>query len=338
MTHRPMLDPCAPVLARVVRDGVVESVHRGHLVVVDADGSMVVALGDPELPLYARSAVKPFQALGSLDLLDAAGVGLDTEGVAIACASHTGSTTHQVEAARLLAAGGLDESALRCPAALPWDLPTLLDQRAPTPLAHNCSGKHAAFLLATWAHGADPAAYLDPDAPVQRAAKARLAEATGSRPRGPGLDGCGAAAWILRLRALAAAFAWLAAGGEPYRRVRDAMRGRPDLVGGASRTDTALMLDDPRVVAKSGAEAVLAVGFEDLWHGPLGVAVKVEDGSQRAVGPVLAAAVRALGGQVRDSVARPPVLGGGQIRGAIEPDPVIETAVRATFDDEGATQ
>src|SRR3712207_2904591 len=105
MTPQRTLHPTAPVLARVVRDGLVESVHRGHLVVVDTDGLVVAALGDPDHLLYARSAVKPFQALGSLDLLDDASVGLDAQGVAIACASHTGSTTHQVQAARLLALG-----------------------------------------------------------------------------------------------------------------------------------------------------------------------------------------------------------------------------------------
>jgi L-asparaginase II len=330
----PPVAEAPPVLARVIRDGVVESVHRGHLVVAEPDGTVVTALGDPDLQLYPRSALKPFQALGSLDLLDEAGVTLDTEGVAIACASHTGSAAHQVEAARLLALGDLDESALRCPEALPWDLETLLDQRAPTRLAHNCSGKHAGFLLATAAVGADPAGYLVRDAPVQRAARGRLAEATSSQPCGPGVDGCGAPAWIVELRRLAAAFARLGSKRGPYGRVAGAMRQRPDLVGGSGRADTLLMLGDHRVTVKSGAEAVIAAGFDDQWHGPLGLAVKIEDGSRRAAAPVLAAAVRALGGTASESVARPPVLGGAQPRGAIEPDPVVDAAVRRVFGDE----
>jgi L-asparaginase II len=324
------------VLVRVIRDHVVESVHRGHLVIVDEAGRVVAALGDPEREIYARSAVKPFQTLGSLDLLDHAGLALDTDGVAIACASHSGSTLHQVEVARLLALAGLDERALQCPAALPWDLDTLLDQRIPTSLAHNCSGKHAGFLLATRAARADPAAYLREDTPVQRAVHARLAEATTTEPRGPGVDGCGAPAWILPLRGLAAAFARLAAGGAAYARVRDAMLRRPHLIGGQGRTDTTLMLDDHRVVAKAGAEAVLAVGFHSGRHGALGLATKIEDGSGRATGPVVATALRALGGRVGDALIRPLVLGGGEPHGVVEPSPAIIARIRSAFGDETA--
>jgi L-asparaginase II len=323
-----------PVLAHVVRDGVIESVHRGHVVVAAADGAVAAALGDSDRLLYPRSALKPFQALGSLDLLDAEGVGLDLDGLAIACASHTGSAMHQVEAARLLALAGLDERALRCPPALPWDVPTLLDQGGPTALAHNCSGKHAGFLLATAVAGADPAGYLAPASPVQQAVRGRVSEAAASEPGGPGVDGCGAPAWTMTLRALASAFARLGAGQGPYRRVREAMRKRPHLVGGAGRTDTLLMLAEHRVVAKSGAEAVLAAGFDDQWYGPLGVAVKIEDGSARATGPVAAAVVRALGGIASERVARPEVLGGGEPRGAVEADPAISAAVRRAFGDD----
>jgi len=325
-----------PVLARVVRDEVVEAVHRGHLVIADASGAVVTALGDPECLVYARSAIKPFQALGSLDLLDSAGVTLDSDGVAVACASHTGSTLHQVEVAQLLARADLDEEALRCPAVLPRDLATLLDQRTPTVLSHNCSGKHAGFLLGTRAAGANLTEYLHPDAPVQRAARARLAEATSTTLRRPGVDGCGAPAWIVPLGSLATAFARLVSGDEPYRRVRDAMLARPHLVGGPGRTDTTLMLGDHRVVAKVGAEAVLAVGFSSEWHGPLGLAVKIEDGRHRATVPVVAAALDALGARVGPCLLRPAVLGGGVPHGAVEPEPSVIAMVRAVFDDDQA--
>jgi L-asparaginase II len=151
---------------------------------------------------------------------------------------------------------------------------------------------------------------------------------------GPGVDGCGAPAWVLPLRSLAVAFARLAEGEGPYRRVRDAMIARPHLIGGPGRTDTRLMLGDHRVVAKGGAEAVLAVGFHDEWHGALGLAVKIEDGRYRATGPVIAAALQALGGRVRPSLLRPVVLGGGVPHGAVEPEPSVAAAVRAVLEDD----
>lgn len=150
-----------PVLVRVVRDGVVESVHRGHVVLASSAGQVLAALGDPGFGVYVRSAVKPFQALATLELLEAAGERLDEEGLAIACASHDGSETHQIEAARLLAQAGLDESALLCPHALPSDPATLRRSREASGLAHNCSGKHAAFLAAQVAAGAVPLATSD---------------------------------------------------------------------------------------------------------------------------------------------------------------------------------
>ncbi|MGH8900175.1 MAG: asparaginase [Egibacteraceae bacterium] len=341
----PQLEPCGPValsrqdwptppiLVRVVRDGVEESAHRGHLVVTDAEGAVMVSLGDPDRLCYARSAAKPFQALAMLDLLDEAGLRLDVEAVAIACASHSGSATHQVEVARLLALADLDESALRCPPGLPAELYALLDQRTPTPLAHNCSGKHAGFLLAHTATGGDPRAYLDPGTRLQRRVRDRLAEAALSQLGGPGVDGCGAPAWTVRLRGLAAGFAKLACGAGPYRRVGAAMTSRPDLVGGTGCADTMLMLADHRIVAKRGAEAVLAAGFNHEWYGPLGFAVKIEDGSTRATGPALAAAVWALGARVGDEIARPTVLGGDCPHGVIEADPAIASVVRATFEE-----
>jgi L-asparaginase II len=325
--------PTPPVLVRVTRDGVEESTHRGHLVVTDTEGAVAVTLGDPDHTFYARSAAKPFQALAMLDLLDEAGIVLDVEALAIACASHNGSASHQVEAARLLALADLDESALRCPPALPMDIHELVEQRTATSLAHNCSGKHAGFLLAHTATGGDPAAYLDPDTPLQQQVRERLAEAALSELGGPGVDGCGAPAWVVRLRGLAAGFARLASGSGPYRRVRTAMISRPDLIGGGSCADTVLMLADHRMVAKRGAEAVLAAGLNHEWYGPLGLAVKIEDGSTRAASPALAAAAWALGADVDDEIARPKVLGGGRPHGIVEADPMIAAAVRAAFEE-----
>lgn len=318
----------APVVVLVVRDGVVESAHRGHAAVVDVDGGLLAGLGGADVPVYVRSAAKPFQTVATLELCDAAGVALDRDAVAIASASHSGSDSHQIEAARVLALADLDETALQCPAALPTDLPALLDQRVPTPLAHNCSGKHAAFLLAQTASGHQPAGYLDPGGPLQRLIRERLADHSGAAPSGPGVDGCGAPAWRLPLSALARAFAGLAAppAGTPLARVRDAMTARPDLIGGAGSPDTELMLADARVVAKRGAEAVLAAGLTAADGRGIGVAVKIVDGGSRAAVPVVAALLEGLGGGVPAALLSPAVLGAGRPVGHL----AVTAAVRET--------
>jgi L-asparaginase II len=308
----------APIV-ELVRNGFAESVHRGHLAVVDADGTLLAAAGDATAEIFVRSAVKPFQAAASIELAAEAEVSLDAAAVAIASASHAGRSDQQVEAARLLALAGLDESALACPEALPADLATLLDQRIPTRLAHNCSGKHAAFLLAHTAAGGAPERYLRRDARIQRRVRAWLAEAGRSDPAGPGVDGCGAPAWRLPLAGLALGFVALARRAAPQlAQVRDAMGSRPDLVGGLPAADTELMTSDGRIVAKRGAEGVLAAGLRTS-AGVFGVALKVADGSARAAAPPVAAALAALGATVPTSCLEPAVLGGGRVQGSLRP-------------------
>ena len=304
-------------LVHVVRNGVLESVHRGYVVVCDTNGNIAASRGFAHRLTYVRSAVKPFQALATMDLLTSGGQVLDDHALAIACASHVGTDDQQIEAARLLAEAQLDESALQCPPALPRDVDSRWAQRSAHPLAHNCSGKHAGFLYATVVAGEDPATYLQQDSAIQRRAVERLAETCGATPDGPGVDGCGAPAWLLPLAALATGFARLAGGISPQlRRVRQAMCTYPELVGGPGVVDTQLMQADGRVVAKRGAEAVFAAG---VIRGPasLGVAVKISDGGVRAEGMVAAALLAGLGVAVPDAVREPPLYGGGAVQGVL---------------------
>ncbi len=317
-----------PIVVEVTRDGRVESAHRGHVVVAASDGRVVTARGDAGAVVFGRSALKPFQAVAVLHLLAEQGRGLDEVGTAIACASHVGGDDHQIEAARLLAEAGLDEAALRCPPALPTHVPTLLAQRTPTSLAHNCSGKHAAMLLAHVGNGGHPAGYLHLNAPVQATVPEVLRDALATPPEGPGVDGCGAPAWLVPLRGLATGFARLAGAAEgPLAQVRQAMTARPDLVGGGDTPDTLLMRDDLRVVAKRGAEGVFAAGYLHERAGAVGVAVKVEDGAARAAGAAAAAVVEAFGAVVPTELRRQPVLGGVERHGEIRAVPDLALAV-----------
>lgn len=326
-----------PCLVTVTRDEVVESVHRGDVAVVRASGEVLCAWGSADRVVYPRSALKPFQALAGLEQLHAAGLGLPEVGLALACASHTGTSEHQVEAACVLATAGLDESALQCPPDWPADGAARCQQDVPTRLAHNCSGKHAAFLYAHTAAGGDPDRYLDVGTPLQQRVRRLLTEVSGSEPAGPGIDGCGAPAWRVSLRGLATAFARLAGAGEPdplavrLAPVRAAMTARPDLVGDAHTPDSLLMAADGRLVAKRGAEGVLAAGFFGA-DGAVGVAVKVADGSARAATAPLAAVLHRLGAHVPEDLRRTAVLGGGQPHGSVAAVPEFDEHVEACAD------
>jgi L-asparaginase II len=310
-------------LVRVVRDGALDAVHCGHVVVSDPDGDVLLRCGAPEAAMYPRSALKPFQAAAVLELAD---LEPGSDELAIIAASHTGSRTHQAVVRRVLDRAGVTPAALRCPHALPTDRAALRERPEPTRLAHNCSGKHAGFLLVARGMDEDPSRYLAVDAPVQQAVLRWLVAVCGETPIGPGVDGCGAPAWRMPLIALARGFARLANGAGALEPVATAMRTHPELVGGEGAVDTDLMREDTRVIAKRGAEAVLGLAVRG-GPVPMGVAIKISDGGVRALGPVAAAVLARCDVGAPAALARPAVLGGGDIHGGLEITPELDAAL-----------
>jgi L-asparaginase II len=307
-----------PVLVELVRSGVVESVHRASVLAVRPDGSEALALGVVDRPVFPRSSNKPLQAVG---LLEAGWEPPDDETLALATASHSGEPPHLTVVRRTLAAAGLDEGALGCPAMLPLSEPAahalLQAGGEASPLTMNCSGKHAAMLATCVANGWPVTAYLDAGAPVQVALTRTLERLAGEPVQHVAVDGCGAPQHALTLRGLARAFATLATGDGACRRTAAAMTRRPDLVGGTGREVTDLIAGIPGLVAKDGAEGVFAAALPD----GSAVAVKVADGATRAAVPVLVVGLRALGVEaaVLDRLATTPVLGGGVPVGVLRP-------------------
>ena len=283
-----------PGLVDVLRGGVVESRHRIHLAVVDGRGNLVHALGDPDLVTFLRSAAKPFQAVPLVASGAADRFGLTEAELALACGSHLGEAAHARTAAGMLAKAGLDESALQCGAHPPRSR-----EASATPLCHNCSGKHAGFLLLQKHLGGEPASYLEPASPAQAAVRAAVEEVAGARGAAWATDGCGAPIAALPVRAAARMFARLAMPqgvsketADALSRLRGAMTRHPGMVGGAGSFDSDLMdAGEDRLVSKTGAEGVQGVG--DLASG-LGLALKVEDGEKRAVPPATVEALRQL--------------------------------------------
>ncbi|MFF7995492.1 asparaginase [Kitasatospora xanthocidica] len=309
----------APVLAEVIRSGFVEGHHHGSLVLLAADGSVEFALGDPDAPVFPRSTAKPFQAVATLR----AGLELAGELLALAASSHSAESFHLAGVRAILGSAGLDESALRTPADLPLDeteaelLLTAGGRRAP--ILMDCSGKHAGWLAACVANGWDTAGYLDPAHPIQRLAREALEEGTGETPAHAGVDGCGAPLLAVSLTGLARGYRGLvlAAEGSARRRVADAMRAHPEYVAGTRRADTWLMRALPGALSKMGAEAVQVVALPD----GRALAFKIDDGGERARGPVLAAALRRLGvtgaDETVERIGAAPLLGGGAPVGGV---------------------
>ncbi|TXS25785.1 asparaginase [Streptomyces sp. gb1(2016)] len=313
----PTSSPVPPVLAEVVRSGFTEGHHRGSLVLLAADGSVEFALGDPAAPVFPRSSNKPMQAAAILR----AGLDLSGERLALAAASHSGEGFHLELVRTMLAEHGLKPDDLRTPPDLPLDPVEaeayLAAGGVREPLTMNCSGKHAAMLAVCVRNGWDTATYLDPSHPLQRLVGEVVAEAAGEPVAAIGTDGCGAPLMAIGLVGLARAFRAfvLAEPGSAERRVADAMRAHPEYVAGTRRPDTWLMREVPGTLSKMGAEAVQAVALPD----GRALAFKIDDGSTRALGPVLARSLELLGvdAPVVSRIGRAPLLGGDAEVGGI---------------------
>lgn len=310
-----------PVVAEIVRSGIVEGHHYGSVVAVDARGGVSWSVGDVSVPVLPRSCNKPLQALGMVRL----GLDLPPELLALACASHSGEAFHIEGVRRILASVGLDEAALRTPPDLPLD-DDARDQvlRAgggKAPILMNCSGKHAAMLATCVVNGWDLASYREPGHPLQQAITSTFTELTGE-PTAVAVDGCGAPVLAATLVGLARAFGRLARGvdGEERpdagaARVADAIRAHPAYVSGSTRDERRLLEAVPGAIAKAGAEACYVVALAD----GRAFALKADDGAARVRPVLMAAALRRSGvdlepGVDADAVAATGVaqlLGGG---------------------------
>ncbi|MBW2526407.1 MAG: asparaginase [Deltaproteobacteria bacterium] len=292
--------------AVVYRGRHVESVHGASVAVVDGRGRLCHALGDPRRTVVARSSIKPFQALPLILSGAAARYGFDDRQLAIMCGSHNGTDEHRDVVLAALHAAGNEPAELACGCHVPLGLQ--LAGQVPTddehldPLRHNCSGKHAGFLAQAAHLEEERQRYLDPDSETQRRVRALLADfcELDRSELDPCVDGCSAPNYALPLAHLALGFmklATLRSDDPPLRtalaQVVAAMRAAPEMVSGDGRLDLDLTraLGD-RILCKVGGEAIEAMAWTDP---PLGIAVKIHDGSFRALRPVCVEVLRQLG-------------------------------------------
>jgi L-asparaginase II len=224
---------------------------------------------------------------------------------------------------RILGAAGLTEQLLQNVEDLPLGQQERLrwqrELRPATRRAHNCSGKHAAMLATCRLNGWPEATYLEPGHPLQRLVVDTVTELAGEPVTATAVDGCGAPALAISLTGLARAFGRLAGAAPDTHegRIADAVRTYPQWLGGTDREVTQLILGVPGLIAKDGAEAVYAAALPD----GRAVAMKIADGSTRALQVVMVALLRRLGIEepAMPAMATVPILGHGQPVGAVVP-------------------
>jgi L-asparaginase II len=264
-----------PIRVSVWRGDVVEAVHHVHAVAVQ-DGAVIAQAGNPGLVAFMRSSSKPLQAVP----LARARADVDDRDLAIASASHRADPEQLAAVRALLAKAPSVEAELECgPAGDP-----------PSPLKHNCSGKHAGMLALCRARGWRSEGYRLEEHRVQRemlAVHAEAAEVDADEIK-TGIDGCGVLTFALPLGRIAHAFSRLEQleGGA---RVASGMRAYPQLIRGPLASDTRLMQALPTWIAKGGAEGLLCAAGDGV-----GVALKARDGNSRPLGPAAASFLASL--------------------------------------------
>ena len=333
-----------PIAAHVplvvaLRGDVIENVHYGSIAVVDRQGRLQRATGDPHALTFTRSTLKAFQALPLMRDGGPRAFGFEPREIATMTASHSGEAFHVAAVDALLAKAGNDRARLRCGCHVPYVFDTL-GERPPEGVRfderyNNCSGKHAGFLAWCRLHGAPVDTYLDGGHPLQRRIRAEVGGLLGLEPDAiaGGIDGCSAPNLALPLSGLARLWALLAAGGaDPvtdalFDQLRGAMTAHPEYVSGTGRSD----LHFARAgrgdwVAKVGAAGVQTIGVRSRG---LGIAIKISDGDPDARLVAAFAVLRALGLVEPDDpdlgryAAMPQRNAAGRVVGELRPAPTL---------------
>jgi L-asparaginase II len=298
------------VLAEITRSGVVESVHAGHFVMLNSDGSVHLSKGDPTQLTYPRSTIKSIQTSAMIR----SGLKLEPRLLALVSSSHSGAAMHQDGALEILAKVGLTEKDLQNAKDKPLGE---IERRTwannePTRLAMNCSGKHAGMLATCVAAGWPTANYLDPEHPLQIAIKKELENLAGEEVSLTSADGCGAPLFLFSLHGLARAMRAITISTDPiHQSVVQACRDFPEMVAGEKRLTTRLMREVPGLFMKEGAEGVEVATLAD----GRAIVFKISDGSIRPFETLMVAALAEFGINVEDTSER--VYGGSEVIGSI---------------------
>ncbi len=295
-----------PNLVNIWRGNAIESRHRGAVAVVDSDGRPLLALGDVQRPVFARSSIKFMQTLPLIESGAADRFDLDERHIAIACASHNAEPEHVQLVEQWLHRIACSVDHLECGAHKPMgiDAQTALyaSGRTPTRVHNNCSGKHTAMLSICKHLGEQTNNYRLYNHSAQRRWFDVLESMSSTRvTQLPwGYDGCGIPSLAMPLQRIGLALARFSHASnvsddrkQAIERVKSALAAHPFLVAGSKRMCSEIMSRHaPQVFVKVGAEGFYTAMLPERG---LGVAIKIDDGNVRGAEVVLGVVLQKLG-------------------------------------------
>jgi L-asparaginase II len=294
------------ILVKVYRGKTVESLHCGSVAVVDSKGKLIYSFGDPYFITYLRSSAKPFQTIPLIASGATKEFGFTQKEIAIISGSHNGQKIHTNTVKSVLKKIGLSEKNLQCGVHIPHYYTanniTPPSGKKFTPVHHNCSGKHSGILALCVYFGWDIKSYLDENHPAQKMILKAISEICRypEKKIGIGIDGCGVPVHAMPIYNMAVGFSNLVnfnfkdeKTSEAYKLIVDSMKKYPKMVSGEGRLDLSLALASKgNILIKAGGEALSCSGILDRgW----GMAVKIADGTQRAIGPAVIESLKQMG-------------------------------------------
>ena len=260
-----------PLEAILMRGSKVESIHKIHAVVSDKKGRVLMCSGNPEYKSFIRSALKPFQAIPFVSSGASSKINNSSKSIALACGSHSGSKAHAREAFKILWEYDIDLKNLKCP------------RKLTSPLQHNCSGKHAAFLATCKKLGWPVESYLKGDHPLQIEIFRIISEYLDIPVTDifAERDDCGAPTIYMKLIEMARLYSLLGrADNAELEQISRAMTTNPIMLSDNNQFDTEVIkASHGQVISKGGAEGIQCLCKVNEG---IGISLKVEDGSKRA--------------------------------------------------------
>ena len=285
------------ILTEEYRGSVLDLIHEGYIAVVDEHGKLLSHVGNPQAPVYYRSASKPFQALPVIARHLDEKYGFTEEESVVLAGSHLGEPFHVKAIVSMFRKAGLDLEELIMKPAVPGSI-TANEERIrqglpPARIYHNCSGKHTgAMVLQKELDPGHIKDYWKPDSAAQQEilrAISILSEVPQEQVQ-VGVDGCGVPVFAVPIQKIAVAFKNIACidtiQDEELRQAAARFIPRihkyPLMMRGTGYLCSRIN-EDPNLIAKGGANGVYGIG---LKKERIGIALKIKDGTE-AIWPIL---------------------------------------------------
>lgn len=293
-------------LALLTRSGYVESIHYGYICVVDSTGKIIKEIGDSSTKIYFRSSAKPIQAVMAVESGAADHFRFTKKEISIMCSSHSGQMMHQDTVSEMLNKIGEEANVLKCGTMIPYNQEEAkrlyINKEEPSVLHCSCSAKHTGMITLAKYRNHPIENYNKIEHPVQQEILDTVSYFADYNKEDivVGVDGCGAPIYLLPIYNIALSYARMMNAAndknskyhKSCKRIVEAMTEYPEMVAGDKEFCTELMIGaSGKLIGKVGSEAVYCVGIKGKG---IGICVKIVDGNERAVYPVVMQVLKEL--------------------------------------------